>query len=59
MKLLERLMRVALHKFPHDHRFLSLIRSYAVGVIECEETQFDMYYLDMKDLRKLEKKSEN
>lgn len=59
VKLLERLMEVALSKFPHDHKLISVLKSYAVGLVDCEEHEFYLYAMDLKDVKKLIKKNED
>jgi hypothetical protein len=59
IKLLKRLMDVVLNRFPHDHKLISVLKSYAVGLVDCEESEFHLYAMDFKDVKKLIKKSED
>jgi|JI61114C2RNA_FD_contig_121_116808_length_3109_multi_3_in_0_out_0_3 hypothetical protein len=59
VKLLERLMETVLTKFPHDRKLISVLKSFAIGLVDCEENEFYMYSMDLKDIKKLIKKSED
>lgn len=58
VKLLERLLNVVLTKFPHDHKLVSALKSFAVGLVSCEESEFVLYSMDLKDVKKMIRKNE-